>query len=448
MKTFFILKRIAVALSVLLLAAVLVLVAINWNDRAPNANSQRLDALLRDQPAVAPALNGYVHMLALNIPRGEHVVATGTVRAERLKQAVASMAPLSREFADGLAPMPSTPPAKYAALLAGCKELDSKCEAILTADLEQLDGYIASLDWLTTRYGALLLAPAWREVAGPIEQSPALGTAINGQHVHFLRAWLAARQGNRDAVALALAADIRFWRNMQASSSMLVSKMIATAALSRHFRWSAMVLRAMAPEQQAAAIPGAWRQPLSRQERSMLLVMAGEHAFVRRGLALPQHVEISGSAWADMGLASGLCKPQNFLNRYANFAVAFSKEFEVGYPQLPQALRRANALRPVADGGLVGGLYNPLGTLLAGEMSRMGNYGIRVADLEGVRRAAVLAAQLRSNGITAREMQSHLDRSSLRDPYTDKPFVWDSAAGAIVVQGLALNNGGKYFVEL
>lgn len=449
MKAFGILKRVLAVLGIILLAAVLLLVAINWNDRAPNANSQRLDTVLRDQPAVAPALNGYVHMLALNIPIGQHVVATGTVRAARLNQAVASMAPLSSEFADGFAPIPSTPSAKYAALYARCKELDSQCENILTADLKQLDGYIASTDWLASRYGTMLLAPVWHEVAGPIEQLPAYGTAINGQRVHFLRAWLAARQGNRVAVEAALAADIRFWRNMQASSSTLISKMIALVAISRHFRWSGMVLRAMERKQQAAMIPTAWQQPFSRQERSMLLVMAGEHAFVRRALTVRQHVEDPDSAPMNRGLTSGLFKPQDYINRYANFAVAFSKEFDADYLQLPQAFRRANAMRPVAeDGHFSSRLYNPGGTFIAAESSGMGNYAMRVADLEGVRRAALLAVQLRSNGIAPQDVQSHLDRASLRDPYTDKPFTWDIATGAIVVQGLAQNNGGKYLVEL
>ena len=54
------------------------------------------------------------------------------------------------------------------------------------------------------------------------------------------------------------------------------------------------------------------------------------------------------------------------------------------------------------------------------------NYGRRVTDLEGVRRAAELTAELRSRNVSARRGARTIAlRSGVRDPYTGKPFNWD-----------------------
>ena len=53
------------------LLAYLALVIINWNDQPPSADVERLVAMTRDQPALADAVNGYVHARDLvSVPGG------------------------------------------------------------------------------------------------------------------------------------------------------------------------------------------------------------------------------------------------------------------------------------------------------------------------------------------------------------------------------------------
>jgi hypothetical protein len=55
-----------------------------------------------------------------------------------------------------------------------------------------------------------------------------------------------------------------------------------------------------------------------------------------------------------------------------------------------------------------------------------GQYARRVADVEGVRRAALVAVTLRSEKVEPSNVSAALAASSLRDPYTDRnaPVAW------------------------
>jgi hypothetical protein len=68
----------------------------------------------------------------------------------------------------------------------------------------------------------------------------------------------------------------------------------------------------------------------------------------------------------------------------------------------------------------------------------------RVADVEGARRAAVLATTLRSSGVSAEDVPAQLAASEIRDPYTNGPFAWDLKEKAIVFTGLVPGERGRH----
>jgi hypothetical protein len=72
------------------------------------------------------------------------------------------------------------------------------------------------------------------------------------------------------------------------------------------------------------------------------------------------------------------------------------------------------------------------------------SYGARVSDIEGVRRAALLAAELRSRKVTAAEVSAQLAASSVRVPYTGEPFTWDEKEKAVIFQGLEPEERARY----
>jgi hypothetical protein len=64
--------------------------------------------------------------------------------------------------------------------------------------------------------------------------------------------------------------------------------------------------------------------------------------------------------------------------------------------------------------------------------SDVGQYAIRVGSAEGMRRAALLTVELRSQLIPSAGLSDKLKASPLRNPYDGQPFEWDAADEAIV----------------
>ena len=67
-----------------------------------------------------------------------------------------------------------------------------------------------------------------------------------------------------------------------------------------------------------------------------------------------------------------------------------------------------------------------------------------MSDLEGIRRAALLVAELRADGVTADEAAQRLPGSAILDPYTGHPFTWEDAGDAVVFQGLERHERSRH----
>jgi hypothetical protein len=94
-------------------------------------------------------------------------------------------------------------------------------------------------------------------------------------------------------------------------------------------------------------------------------------------------------------------------------------------------------------------LFNPIGRLLDQTIGDTYlHYAARPSDLEGLRRATVLAATVRRDGIAAEEMERVLRSSPVRNPYDGSAFDWDADAGSIVVRGLQRGEPGRKAVLL
>lgn len=82
-------------------------------------------------------------------------------------------------------------------------------------------------------------------------------------------------------------------------------------------------------------------------------------------------------------------------------------------------------------------VYNFTGDLMMGvDHWSLSNYAVRVADLEGIRRAALLGIELRTEGITKDNVIQRMLVSEIVDPYTNEPFTWHDGSVAIVFYGL------------
>jgi hypothetical protein len=70
-------------------------------------------------------------------------------------------------------------------------------------------------------------------------------------------------------------------------------------------------------------------------------------------------------------------------------------------------------------------------------------YALRTASVEGMRRAALLSAQLHARSLALEVVGEEIARSELRDPYTDKSFEWNPERRSLVFTGPEKNQARR-----
>ena len=288
----------------------LLLVAINWRDQPPSADAERFDAMLRDRPALADAENAYVHLMRL-------------------------VGPGDPAYRDARS-------ADVDALSAACQEVTA-CADALEEHPDVLSGWLSSEHWLLDRYrGMLHASQGWREpVPADLDAMfPSFGPARDAQKLHLLDAWTRARAGDAGAVRDMLDRDLRFWRQVVASSDLLISKMVAAAAVERNFEWGVMALRSLPADAVDGAVPPSWREPITLSERSLMRALGGEWSFVastiRSALVTPEAGEDGGVL--SSRLQRVFFQEQATRNLFAANFGGIGQVSERPYPELRDAL--------------------------------------------------------------------------------------------------------------
>ena len=434
---------------------------VNWRDRAPSDAAVRLMSVYRDRPPTADFSNGYVFAMGFSADRNGDPERAGVMRVGWLRR-------LSEDPRTPLSDDPLGAPYDFRAprtqqaqrLADACRTAGSECAVALEGADPLVADWLVSEQWLFDRYRALLSHAAWREpipfdVRTPL---PPYVMIFDGQKLLLSRAWLLA--GHKDAAAVRelLSEDLRFWRQVLQSSDVLITKMIAVAALNRHFGLGTLVLRRLPAQLVADAMPPDWTQEITRSERSMMLCLAGEWIFIDRYIKQVGH---RGPASANPlgddapgAVSSWLWYPyrplyqaQDSSNSFAERLLQDSRELDAPYDRYAEALQRTKAIssrkfRPV---DALDWVYNATGhAILWDDFLDYGPYGARVADLEGTRRGAVLTAELRAHGFTAAQVPAQLAASGVVVPYTGRPFSWDPQEGAIVFTGLEPGERGRH----
>jgi hypothetical protein len=405
---------------------------VNRHDRPPSPDALRLAAAYDERPEVALEDNAFVYLLGFGAPLDADPVAIGRQRFAQLQaDALPAALPPPPDFM-GV----DTDVARFRTL---CDDVPPEC---LRADADAravFEKWSRTHAWLLERYRALLALPQWREVvpSNLPAQLPSYAGVMHGQRLMLLQAKVLADSGDATGVHDLLASDVRFWRTVLASSDLLITKMIAVAALQRHFKWGNLALRGL-PERGLASTPAGWLRPLSATELSLHRTLAGEWRFVSGSLLNLQST--SGRSVSD-GLLAPLFQPQDTLNRYSTYFTELDAILDAplaGYPEVADAAselaeRAANDALPPAS------LYNVMGVLLLGAAgpANYSDYARRVADLEGIRRAALATVTLRAAATPSSAMVAALTASSLRNPYDDQPLRWDASDQAVVFVGLS-----------
>ena len=393
--------------SVVALVAVVHLVAVivNWHDAPPSVAAQRMADFHEALPAVADEDNARVYVMGLEAPSP----------------------------GDGIVP-PSV-----AAVLRACDDPTGDCVAALANASAADEAWTGADPRALPRFREILTRTAWRDdvSTGRPSVQPFL-LLREGQQRLLLHAYSLAERGDAEQVRSLLAADMRFWRMvLESAERVLPTKALAASALWRHFRWGNLVLRRLGPAG-AAALPAEWRAPFTDSERSLTRCAVAEwvvaSSYIRdmHDRVIPAEVEAERF---EIYLIAPLFKPQDTINRLADHYSAWSRELEVPLEEYSAALERAAALEKDAV-DTARSLYNPIGRVIFAGVAPLAQYAARIADLEGVRRAALAAVTLRGSAISVNEVEAALGASDLRNPYDGKPLRWNATAGLIVFRGI------------
>jgi hypothetical protein len=147
----------------------------------------------------------------------------------------------------------------------------------------------------------------------------------------------------------------------------------------------------------------------------------------------------------DSALSMPFFKLQATLNEHAAALLRLESLLDVPYAELPAALARVPNAVDEQPSGVIDAAYNVIGrSLIAPGREYWANYGARVADLEGIRRAALLAAELRARDVPLDAVAAAIELNSMRDPYTDQPFQWIPERTAIGFAGLQNQSRGHF----
>ena len=302
--------------------------------------------------------------------------------------------------------------------------------------------------WLIDRYRLLLSYAEWADITSGDFRSvyPDIAAFLQGRRLYYLHAWLLALNGDGDGVRKALDADLELWRLSLRDSSTVLSKMIAEGRFREHLAWGTLILRRLPSEARATAIPASWRRPLSDEERSLARAFRGEWRYAQNTMRAMHTgaMNISGTTPTqsdggnsrralteriDAALAMPFFKLQASMNDQAATLLRLQSLLDVPYAELPTALSHAREVANEKPSGIIDATYNALGRYLisAGREYLVG-YGVRVADLEGERRAALLTAELRARDVPLDAVPAAIELDSARDPYTGQPFLWIAGA--------------------
>lgn len=399
----------------------LVALAINWRDRPPSAAAKQLTQVSRARPPVADENNAYVYL--------QHWQQDPDRRSKL-------SAPV-QEFLETCAPGRPECAAAF-------DRADGLLAQWIAADGELLDHYTAFVAHTGWHEGDLFT----------VESIPQYSGASDGQKMLLLRARELAKQGDADAVRELLEGDLQFWRMALQSSDILVSKMMTTAALNRHFKWGSLVLRSLPAAKQAEAIPAGWRNAISNDERSMERCVAGEWLFTSAALSRAPTESFGVDedhpiARRVTRLIAPMYQEQDTINQYAQYDLSVARAFAAPLHDYPKVVAdvQERARQTAGDLFPFGSVYNLPGQWLVAftlYSTDLTDYAVRVGDIEGVRRAALTGATLRASGVEAKDVSAALTNAEQRDPYTNQPFGWDDKSGAIVFRGLQSGERGEH----
>jgi len=229
----------------------LLLWAVNLKDEVPSAESLQLQQILQAQVLVSAQGNGFIyykkhHTQTLNLP-------------------------------DALRALVQCNPAL-------CLVELQAAQAALPALLAQQQGVLNS-------YQKLLAFTVWQSPVLGVSTEPfPLSPLIEMQQLYLLDIWLKTKSGELATAKTMLQQDLSFWRKQLVTSNNPLYKLLVVSGVSRHFMFADLLKQSLPAQQYQQLIPDLWRKPLTADELSLMLAMAGEWNFANSVIASVEKV--------------------------------------------------------------------------------------------------------------------------------------------------------------
>ena len=444
-----VIKWLGLGLATLFVLVVLtygVLLVINRADEPPSAIALAFAELIDEVAAPYQPENAVPYFAGLRAGRGVDPRAVGEAWLDWSRLSYEEQ--LAQDAPGGGVSLRLLIPSERPALddlMGTCGEPQPACLSLLDDQSAALSAELAELDWLMARYDRLLRHSAWQEPATESYLSiPAYGEALTLNQLFGLHVWRLAHAGEVERALDELDREALFWRMALVETRLLVGKMLIAEMLKRNMLWTNAVLR---KADYAGHVPMVWQQELTPEERSMQRSFAGELHLAASEMTQRTSEDLDLFDALLRSLENSLFQPQATANLFAARYHDVHQALSVPYPQLEAELNRLREREQEMGEAGIFRLYNPVGHIF-GQMTSgsHAHYGLRIADLEGLRRLMLLADALRDGDVAAPTVPSRLAGAEFRNPYTGDPFSWDADSKALIFNGLAPGENGLYTV--
>lgn len=459
------------AVGLLLGGLYMALLVVNWSDTEATGEARALAAMVPARADLQAVDNAYPLALGFASPRGVDPRSAGRARLDWLmrlrdepRRVLSERDPLAGMVQE---PQPAGADVSdvarlFDAVCWGAESPDEVCLQALSGRDAEMTAWLSEVQWLVDRYADLLAHREWIEPAGATRLTPwtVLEPLAAGQRMWMVQAWTLAAADDPEQLRDLLNEDLGFWRRVLENSATMTGRRLAAERLIDHFRWGALVLKRLPPGSAQEAIPPLWREPLTAEELAMQRAMVSEWL---EGIAWVEQL----SRGQDPGMAGQsveartfsqrvgallfrpFVKVQDFSNRYAGDLLQLHSLLDVPIEAYPDAVEDAAAYRIAAwQGSGLGFFYNPGGrsvlAILDPVLQALARHAAYAADVEGIRRATLLATEMRSAGISDGRGAVLLGPAELYDPYTESAFLFEEATGALVFEGLTRSGRRGY----
>lgn len=461
-----ILTRLVAGVLLLPVVCYLVLLAINWNDVQPSAEALHFKKLLEERKPLAQEDNAFVYITGFDIKRDLEPYSWGLKRLEKASswQPGDTWAYEYGESEDFL----NVHTDDYDEMLRVCKADVRECLSYLSTHEQMVDHILKSESWLLERYMRLLEYQDYQDPVGQsIEAIPNFSGLFDAQWLLLFKVWKLNRQGMVDDAHQLMEKDIAFWRMVMADSELMISKVIATAGLLRNLNAVPFVSAPVRAYQQTDFMPPSLLRPISRSERLMERVLMGELEFARQSMSYEyENFNYDGAEYTEYDELAGytelewsilnhfwwalrpFVKRQDSLNHIAHYYREISLSLDLDNfqrypPAYSEIMNREAELQ--SRTWLDYGFYNATGNYLYTRLDfPISNYAVMPVQAESIRRAAVLAMQIRAQEISSQLIPAFLEGAELRDPYTGEAYQYDREHHALVFTDLDDEEYGRY----